>query len=229
MPFINRCGDAPKLQTKTVNPLVTQQIITPDDGYDGLEQVTVNAPVFQTKTVTTDGTFTPDNGYVGINQMIVNTPCNVYVSVSDSPVMDPNRPNTVDTTKRIFFIGDMMVEHASLPDIIMLFMDRTKRTDETPPITTLFAISSNHTLANGLPTADWTCKVLRSDSVEQSYGFLQYLDDNSDVKVNFVQNNSYLEIMIPFGNGHGFSDATTSPETYIGYFIWGLINQGGDA
>lgn len=42
----------PNLQSKTITPSITQQIVSPDSGYDAFSQVTVNAIELQEKTVT---------------------------------------------------------------------------------------------------------------------------------------------------------------------------------
>ena len=42
----------PNLQSKTITPSLTQQIVSPDSGYDAFSQVTVNAIELQEKTVT---------------------------------------------------------------------------------------------------------------------------------------------------------------------------------
>lgn len=58
----------PNLQSKTITPSVTQQIVSPDSGYDAFSQVTVNAIELQEKTITPtteQQIVTPDNSLAG--------------------------------------------------------------------------------------------------------------------------------------------------------------------
>lgn len=67
-------GGTPELQTKTVSPSTSQQLIVPDTGFDGLSQVTVNAAPLQAKTVTIGSSQTiikPDSGQYGLSQVTV--------------------------------------------------------------------------------------------------------------------------------------------------------------
>lgn len=68
-------GGSPELQTKTTSPSTSQQIITPDAGFDGLSQVTVTPALLETKSVTPSTSqqiITPSSGYYGMGQVTVS-------------------------------------------------------------------------------------------------------------------------------------------------------------
>ena len=72
---INMSGGAADLQSKTVNPSTSQQVVRPDTGKDGLSQVTVNAMKLQSKTVspsTSQQIIRPDSNYNGLSQVTID-------------------------------------------------------------------------------------------------------------------------------------------------------------
>lgn len=74
--IINPFGGGPiNLQEKTVATSTSQQIITPDTGYDGMSKVTVNGASLQSKDITaglySNQTVTPDDGYLGLSNVSI--------------------------------------------------------------------------------------------------------------------------------------------------------------
>lgn len=74
--IFNQSGGSasPTLQTKTVSPSTSSQLIVPDSGFDALSQVTVNAAPLQAKTATIGSIQTvikPDSGQYGLSQVTV--------------------------------------------------------------------------------------------------------------------------------------------------------------
>lgn len=67
-------GGGGTYQQKTVSPATSQQVITPDTGYDALSQVTVNAATLQVKQVQKAEDYQAiraDDGYYGLQMVVV--------------------------------------------------------------------------------------------------------------------------------------------------------------
>lgn len=68
-------GGQPVLQAKQATPSKSQQIILPDDGYDGLSEVDIDATPLETRTVnpsTSSQIITPSSSSIGFSSVTVN-------------------------------------------------------------------------------------------------------------------------------------------------------------
>lgn len=114
-------GGSPELQAKTANPSTSQQIITPDTGFDGMSQVTITPALLETKSVTpstSQQVITPGSGYYGMGQVNVEavklqtlksaanifadrtfTPSSPYIGYSSVTMLAPSKacvPSVLD-------------------------------------------------------------------------------------------------------------------------------------
>lgn len=105
-------GKVVLLQTKTITPTSSQQVVNPDEGYDGFSQVTVGAGGSainnQNKTVTpttSQQSITADSGYTGLGTVTVNAmPTGTVTapsSISGSSATVSTGTNTLTLTKSV--------------------------------------------------------------------------------------------------------------------------------
>lgn len=85
---VSIAGNSPTYQTKTITPTTTKQTINPDNGYDALSSVTVNAIQTEIKSITSNGTYTPTSGKY-FSSILVNVPSS-GIDTSDATATESN-------------------------------------------------------------------------------------------------------------------------------------------
>ena len=97
-------GGSPTLQSKTATPTTSQQVIQPDNGYDGLSQVTVNAIPSQyivpsgNKAITANGNNIDVAEYATVSVNVSGSSKNVQVAQSTTRVANTAYTKTASLT-----------------------------------------------------------------------------------------------------------------------------------
>lgn len=106
MPLINRVGGgSAELQSKTVKSTTSQQTITPDEGYDGISDITVSPIKLQSRTgsngitpSTSTQNITPSSLYDGLAKVEIKPIPSSYVKPSATQAAKEWTPTTYDQT-----------------------------------------------------------------------------------------------------------------------------------
>ena len=108
--------DSVVLQDKVITPTTEEQIVTADEGYNGLGTVTVNAMNLGTKTITASDTYNAvDDGFDGYSMVTVNvsgqaSDMNAKLDLNSIDVGGP----TIENITEVSFISGM----TQIPDFI---------------------------------------------------------------------------------------------------------------
>ena len=89
--------DSVVLQDKVITPTTEEQIVTADEGYNGLGTVTINAMNLGTKTITASDTYNAaDDGFDGYSSVAVDVPVTPGIEFSAEPAAFTLRGNVIN-------------------------------------------------------------------------------------------------------------------------------------
>ena len=103
-------GTTPTLQSKTVSPSTSQQIITPDSGYDGLSQITVEAKPsgsLSTPTISSSGLITAQVGTSGY--LASGTSATKQLTTQAAKTVTPTASEQTVVNSAVYTTGDVKV------------------------------------------------------------------------------------------------------------------------
>ena len=121
-------GASPKLQTKTATPSTSSQSVTPDDGYDGLSEVTVNAMPsgsLNSPTVSSSGLVTASVGTSGYISSGTNS--TLQLSTQSAKTVTPGKSSQTAvssgkyTTGAVTVSGDSNLVAANIKSGVSIF------------------------------------------------------------------------------------------------------------
>lgn len=103
-------GASPKLQTKTATPSTSSQSVTPDDGYDGLSEVTVNAMPsgsLNSPTISSSGLVTASVGTSGY--ISSGTSSTLQLSTQSAKTVTPGKSSQTAVSSGKYTTGAVTV------------------------------------------------------------------------------------------------------------------------
>lgn len=115
----------PKLQSKTATPSTSQQIVTPDAAYEGLDKVTINAMKLQSKSVspsTSAKTVYPDSSYDGLSSVAIGAIKLESKTLTPSSIQQDVTPGSnYDGLSRVVVQGDSDLVAANIKSGVNIF------------------------------------------------------------------------------------------------------------
>lgn len=120
MPFINGCGGYKgEFQSRNIPLITSQQTINPNDGYDGIDNLTIDpTSILQSKTIGEGGTIAPDSDYVAFSDVTVSV-CTPFYTESGSDTTE--NPNATTSYNLTISIPNNTKLRASPPKYVFIF------------------------------------------------------------------------------------------------------------